>query len=231
MDEPQPENEADVGERPSATGNSSPPPRRRQRRRPSVLYQEPNAVTWARERVGLSKRALAERIGISEQLMGEIESGWRSATPINLRKIAAALKCPIVALQAKGGDLVGGEGRGGRGSEDHAWRGSSVSEARRVLRLIGLIDVPDTQTLVWESWCTHGSNVADVAVKFGLLAAEVGEAFTAWRKGLPGLGEELVEILLHTSALAAINGVDLSAEVARKIEKDARRTRAADGTF
>jgi transcriptional regulator with XRE-family HTH domain len=73
----------------------------RRRTRPSRLHQEPEAVTWAREKAGLTKRALADMIGISEQLMGEIESGWRSATPANLIKIAAALNCPIVVLERK----------------------------------------------------------------------------------------------------------------------------------
>ncbi|WUH92555.1 helix-turn-helix transcriptional regulator [Streptomyces sp. NBC_00433] len=73
----------------------------RTRSRPSRLHQEPEAVTWARQKAGLTKRALADRIGISEQLMGEIESGWRSATPANLIKIAAALNCPIVVLERK----------------------------------------------------------------------------------------------------------------------------------
>lgn len=77
------------------------PPRTRTRTRPSRLHQEPEAVTWAREKAGLTKRALADRVGISEQLMGEIESGWRSATPANLAKIAEALNCPLVALERK----------------------------------------------------------------------------------------------------------------------------------
>ncbi|WUH92078.1 helix-turn-helix transcriptional regulator [Streptomyces sp. NBC_00433] len=73
----------------------------RTRTRPRTLHHEPDAVTWARERAGLTKRALAERVGISEQLMGEIESGWRNATPVNLAKIAQALNCPRVALERK----------------------------------------------------------------------------------------------------------------------------------
>jgi transcriptional regulator with XRE-family HTH domain len=73
----------------------------RPRTRPSRLHQEPEAVTWAREKAGLTKRALADQVGISEQLMGEIESGWRSATPANLTKIAEALNCPIVVLERK----------------------------------------------------------------------------------------------------------------------------------
>ncbi|BBA97357.1 hypothetical protein RVR_3050 [Actinacidiphila reveromycinica] len=74
---------------------------RQTRRRPKRLNQEPEAVTWARERAGLTKRELAGAVGISEQLMGEIESGWRSATPANLRRIAVALNCPLVALERK----------------------------------------------------------------------------------------------------------------------------------
>ncbi|MFC5765368.1 ATP-binding protein [Actinacidiphila bryophytorum] len=73
----------------------------RRRERPRRLNQEPEAVTWARERNGLTKRRLAELVGISEQLMGEVESGWRSATPANLAKIAEALNCPVVVLERK----------------------------------------------------------------------------------------------------------------------------------
>jgi DNA-binding XRE family transcriptional regulator len=74
---------------------------RQKRRRPRRLNQEPAAVTWAREKAGLNKRALAWSIGISEQLMNEIESGWRSATPANLIKIAEVLNCPVVVLERK----------------------------------------------------------------------------------------------------------------------------------
>ena len=74
---------------------------RTRRRRPSGLGHEPAAVAWARERAGLTKRELARRIGISEVLMGEIESGWRNATPAKLTKIAEVLNCPRVALERK----------------------------------------------------------------------------------------------------------------------------------
>jgi transcriptional regulator with XRE-family HTH domain len=73
----------------------------RPRTRPGRLNQEPAAVTYAREKAGLTKRALADRIGISEQLMGEIESGWRNASTENLIKLAEALNCPIVVLERK----------------------------------------------------------------------------------------------------------------------------------
>lgn len=71
------------------------------RRRPAKLDHEPEAVTWARKKAGLTKRALAKQVGISEVLMGEIESGWRNATPANLVKTADALNCPLAALERK----------------------------------------------------------------------------------------------------------------------------------
>ncbi|WP_328382419.1 hypothetical protein OHS81_03840 [Streptomyces sp. NBC_00400] len=67
-------------------------------------------------------------------------------------------------------------------------------------------------------------NTRDVALEFGLLTAEVGEAFTAWRKGLPDLGEELADVFLYLTAVAEMNGLDLDSEVERKIEKNERRT-------
>ena len=73
----------------------------RKRTRPATLDHEPEAVTWARKKAGLTKRALARKIGVSEQLLCEIESGWRNATPANLAKLAAALDCPIVVLERK----------------------------------------------------------------------------------------------------------------------------------
>ncbi|AXI79074.1 MazG-like family protein [Peterkaempfera bronchialis] len=86
------------------------------------------------------------------------------------------------------------------------------------------MDITTAQKLAWENKNLKGFNTTDTALEFGLLTAEVGEAFTAWRKGLPDLGEELADVLLYLVALAEMNGVDLDSEVARKIEKNTRRT-------
>lgn len=65
------------------------------------LDHEPEAVTYVRENAGLTKRQLAELIGVSAQLMGYIETGERNATPDNLQKIADAVGCPLVVLERK----------------------------------------------------------------------------------------------------------------------------------
>lgn len=86
------------------------------------------------------------------------------------------------------------------------------------------MQIRDAQKLAWENKELKGFNTADVALEFGLLNAETAEAFTAWRKGLPDLAEELADVFLYLTAVAQMNGVDLDSAVARKIEKNAGRT-------
>lgn len=71
------------------------------RRAPARLHHSPEAVRWAREMAGLTQTQLAERAGLARTLIVEIEGGTRSATPPNLCKIAEALNCPRVVLEAK----------------------------------------------------------------------------------------------------------------------------------
>lgn len=208
-------------------GGDTPPPsaQRRVRTRPGKLHQEPEAVTWAREKAGLTKRALADQIGVSEQLVGEIESGWRSATPSNLSKIAAALNCPLVALEAK---LLPSTPKDPAGQPYPA-----AAETRGAVRLGGSLNLAEAQRRALDDKNAKAVNPPDVAVQFGLLTTKVGEALAAWRKGVPDFGEELADVVLYAVALAEMNGVDLDAEVARKITKNVDRTyeRDAKGTL
>jgi NTP pyrophosphatase (non-canonical NTP hydrolase) len=65
-------------------------------------------------------------------------------------------------------------------------------------------------------------------LEFGLLTAEVGEAFTAWRKRLPDLGEELADIVIYAMALAEMNHLDLDTETENKIAKNSARVYRRD---
>jgi len=65
------------------------------------LNHQPEAVTWARERSGLSKTALADAVGVRPSLITEIEKGTRNAGPPLLKRIADALNCPVVFLERK----------------------------------------------------------------------------------------------------------------------------------
>lgn len=85
------------------------------------------------------------------------------------------------------------------------------------------MDIGAIQELAWKNKLAKGFNVTDVALEFGLLTAEVSEAFTAWRKCQPGLGEELADVLIFVASLAQMTGIDLAAEVERKLAKNAAR--------
>jgi NTP pyrophosphatase (non-canonical NTP hydrolase) len=90
------------------------------------------------------------------------------------------------------------------------------------------LEIAAAQRLAWENKLIKGFNVTDVALEFGLLTAEVSEAFTAWRMRLPGFGEELADILIYLAGLAQMTGIDLDAEVERKLVKNAARVYRAD---
>jgi NTP pyrophosphatase (non-canonical NTP hydrolase) len=93
------------------------------------------------------------------------------------------------------------------------------------------LEISHAQKLAWSNKVAKGFNTTDVALEFGLLTAEVSEAFTAWRKRLPDLGEELADVVIYAMALAEMTGLDLDSEVERKIGKNHRRvyTRDAHG--
>lgn len=74
----------------------------RARQRPKdPLDHEPEAVTYAREKAGLTRTQLAEMCGVSLSLISEIEKGTRNATPATIKKLAEALNCPVVVLERK----------------------------------------------------------------------------------------------------------------------------------
>lgn len=72
------------------------------RRGPKLpLNHEPAAVTYARNKAGLTMTALAEALEVSLSLISEIESGTRNAKPALLREMAEVLNCPVVVLESK----------------------------------------------------------------------------------------------------------------------------------
>lgn len=90
------------------------------------------------------------------------------------------------------------------------------------------MDIRSAQKLAWDNKLDKGFNTTDTPLEFGLLNAEVGEAFTAWRKRLPDFGEELADVFLYLAALAEMNGIDLQGEVQRKLDKNTKRVYERD---
>ena len=51
------------------------------------------------------------------------------------------------------------------------------------------MDIRSAQRLVWDNKTAKGFNTTDIPMEFCLLNGEVAEAFDAWRKGKPDVGE------------------------------------------
>lgn len=72
---------------------------RMRRRKGAPLHHSPEAVTRARENAGLTQKALAKKLGISFQLMCDIEAGRRNANPDRLRAMSRVFGCSVADLQ------------------------------------------------------------------------------------------------------------------------------------
>lgn len=85
------------------------------------------------------------------------------------------------------------------------------------------MDIGEVQRQAWANKLAKGFSTADVALEFGLLTAEVSEAFTAWRKRQADFGAELADVLIYVTCIAEMTGIDLAAEVRRKLAVNAAR--------
>lgn len=84
-------------------------------------------------------------------------------------------------------------------------------------------DLREAQRRAWANKIAKGFNVTDVAYEFGLAMEELGEAFSAWRKSKPSLGEELADVAIFLLGLAEMTGVSLDAEIERKLVLNEQR--------
>jgi NTP pyrophosphatase (non-canonical NTP hydrolase) len=80
------------------------------------------------------------------------------------------------------------------------------------------------QAKVMTNKIAKGFNTTDIPLEFMLLTEEVAEAFEAWRKKKPDIGEELADIMIYLMGLAEMLGLDLDAEVAAKMAINEKRT-------
>lgn len=86
-----------------------------------------------------------------------------------------------------------------------------------------MIDFKALQKRVYDNKIKQGFNVTDVYMEFCLTHGELSEAFHAYAKKKDDLGEELADVAIYLLGLAEILGLDLEAEILRKVEKNERR--------
>lgn len=86
-----------------------------------------------------------------------------------------------------------------------------------------MTSVSDFQKRAWENKIKHGFNTTNVEREFCLLEGEVSEAYLAWLRGEGEFGSELADVFIYLAGIAEMNGIDLEAEIIKKMEINEKR--------
>ncbi len=84
-------------------------------------------------------------------------------------------------------------------------------------------NLKELQQAVWENKVKQGFNTTDIPLEFSYTYGELAEAFDAYRKKLPDIGEELADVMIYLLGLATILNVNMEEELIKKIAKNAKR--------
>ena len=85
------------------------------------------------------------------------------------------------------------------------------------------MDMKEMQKAAYQNKLDKGFNVTHINLEFCLLYGEVAEAYEAWLKKTGTVGEELADAAIYLLGLSEILGLDLQAEIERKMEINRRR--------
>ncbi len=76
---------------------------------------------------------------------------------------------------------------------------------------------------VWANKVAKGFNTTDVEQEFVFIYGELAEMYEAYRKNKSDLGGEFADVLMYLMGLAHMLGVDLEAELEKKMAKNEQR--------
>lgn len=86
-----------------------------------------------------------------------------------------------------------------------------------------MLDLQQFQKNVWKNKLAKDFNTTDVYYELCLIQNELSEAFHAYRKKLPSVGEEIADVVIYCLGLAEMLGVNLEEELLKKHEKNQKR--------
>ncbi|RLC35369.1 hypothetical protein DRH14_01100 [Candidatus Shapirobacteria bacterium] len=85
------------------------------------------------------------------------------------------------------------------------------------------MDLKKLQKQVYQNKVNKHFNTSNIHMEFCLTHEELSEAYRAYRKKLPDLGEELADVVIYLLGLAEILGIDLEQEITQKMKKNKNR--------
>lgn len=83
--------------------------------------------------------------------------------------------------------------------------------------------ISDLQKRVIKNKLRQNFNTTNIEMEFLLAYGELGEAYEAWFKKKPDLGEELADVMIYLMGLAEILKIDLESEITSKMTKNEAR--------
>lgn len=86
-----------------------------------------------------------------------------------------------------------------------------------------MINLTKLQEQIWQNKLDKGFNTTDVHLEFNFTYTELTEAFQAYRKKLPDLGEELADVVIYALGLASMLNLNLEKEIKKKVTKNKNR--------
>ena len=86
-----------------------------------------------------------------------------------------------------------------------------------------MINLQQLQKDIYANKVAKGFNTTDINFEFNLAYGELGEAFMAYHKKLPDLGEELSDVIIYLLGISEILNINLEEEIQKKVEKNKNR--------
>lgn len=86
-----------------------------------------------------------------------------------------------------------------------------------------MIDLKKLQKQIWQNKVDKKFNTDNVNLEFNFLQGEVAEAFEAYHKSKPDLGEELADVAIYLLGISEMLGVNLEDEILKKVKKNKKR--------
>lgn len=85
------------------------------------------------------------------------------------------------------------------------------------------MEIKEMQKKIYDNKVKHNFNTTNVNMEFCLLYGEVGEAYEAWLKKHDNFAEELADVAIYLMGLSEIVGIDLGAEIEKKMKINSER--------
>ena len=84
-------------------------------------------------------------------------------------------------------------------------------------------ELKNIQKEIFKNKVDKDFNISNVEMEFCHIQGELAEAYNAYRKKLPDLGEELADVAIYLYGISEILGFDLNEEIIKKVRKNRER--------